>query len=81
MGDNIDLRTLQMKGEVVPERLEYCKVTRNSRGMNYEFQLVGVLDDALFKRIEESIAKLDVICKIEKIKDKIAELRAEDLDV
>ena len=62
MGDNLDLRTLQVKGVVSPERLEYCKVGRNSRAMTYEFQVIGRIDEELFKRyIDEKSMKSEKI--------------------
>lgn len=76
----IDLEQYRVRGEEISNPIEYVKITRNSKAINYEFCVVGKPEE-MYDRIKGLMKNLSVICAIERVKKKVEEFKREELEL
>jgi len=62
--------------------LESVTISKNSRGYTYSFKLVAkeIDEPQSLKRLKDLKEKLDMICTIQKVKDKVETITNEELE-
>jgi len=79
---DIKPKEYQIEGDkILNSNLEFVEFTRGQRGqLGYTFKLVGDVNDVLLDRLKDIKNKLDLIVFVEKINNKVDNIKRERLE-
>lgn len=75
---------VEIHGEELPiEKLEYFEVHKNTRGINWDFRIIGkdlFSNDDWIEKVKNIREKAELLCNIERVKEKVEELKIRELE-